>query len=270
MSSSVMNIIMRRSDTYGARGRTPIAQLRSRIGQGLSVKLTDPSRSLCLASHHLHARLDKDSHRYRYPSLNSRFISSDKPGLASAASLNSKLRAFTTTTIKAMSNPVVTEENPAGLKPIDIGDTLPTLVLRNEKDEEFDVSTVAKTKGAIIFLVPKVNTGGCTIQACGFRDSYPQYTGIDYEIYCLSADPPSEQTSWQSDQKLPYPLISDPDRILINALGAGEGGKTNRSHFIFEKGTGKLIDKKIPVTPTDSPKLALEFIKKYESSKSSL
>lgn len=41
--------------------------------------------------------------------------------------------------------PVVTEENPAGLKPIDIGDTLPTLVLRNEKDEEFDVSTVAKT-----------------------------------------------------------------------------------------------------------------------------
>lgn len=55
--------------------------------------------------------------------------------------------------------PVVTEENPAGLKPIDIGDTLPTLVLRNEKDEEFDVSTVVKTKGAIIFLVPKVNTG---------------------------------------------------------------------------------------------------------------
>lgn len=55
--------------------------------------------------------------------------------------------------------PVVTSENAAGLKPIDIGDALPTLVLRNEKDEEFDVSTVAKTKGAIIFLVPKVNTG---------------------------------------------------------------------------------------------------------------
>lgn len=53
----------------------------------------------------------------------------------------------------------MTAENPAGLMPIDIGDTLPPLVLRNEKDEEFDVSTVAKTKGAIIFLVPKVNTG---------------------------------------------------------------------------------------------------------------
>ena len=73
--------------------------------------------------------------------------------------------------------------------------------------------------------------------------------------------------------------MSDPKRVLITALGAGEGGKTKRSHFIFEKG-GKLVDKKIPVKPADrcasksmladissnqlpplSPKLALEFIK---------
>jgi hypothetical protein len=45
-------------------------------------------------------------------------------------------------------------------------------------------------------------------------------------------------------------LISDPKRELITALGAGEGGKTKRSHFIFEKG-GKLLDKKIPVKPAD-------------------
>lgn len=51
-------------------------------------------------------------------------------------------------------------------------------------------------------------------------------------------------------KELPYPLISDPKRELITALGAGEGGKTKRSHFIFEKG-GKLLDKKIPVKPAD-------------------
>ena len=53
---------------------------------------------------------------------------------------------------------------------------------------------------------------------------------------------------WQKE--LPYPLLSDPKRVLIAALGAGEGGKTKRSHFIFEKG-GKLVDKKIPVKPAD-------------------
>jgi peroxiredoxin Q/BCP len=47
-------------------------------------------------------------------------------------------------------------------------------------------------------------------------------------------------------KELPYPLLSDRKRVLITALGAGEGGKTKRSHFIFEKG-GKLIDKKVPV-----------------------
>jgi peroxiredoxin Q/BCP len=51
-------------------------------------------------------------------------------------------------------------------------------------------------------------------------------------------------------KELPYPLISDPKRALITALGAGEGGKTKRSHFIFEKG-GKLLDKVMPVKPAD-------------------
>ena len=51
-------------------------------------------------------------------------------------------------------------------------------------------------------------------------------------------------------KELPYPLISDPKRVLITALGAGEGGKTKRSHFVFEKG-GKLVDKVLPVKPVD-------------------
>lgn len=38
--------------------------------------------------------------------------------------------------------------------------------------------------------------------------------------------------------------------MLITALGAGEGGKTKRSHFIFEKG-GKLVEKKVPVKPAE-------------------
>ena len=74
--------------------------------------------------------------------------------------------------------------------------------------------------------------------------------------------------------------------MLITALGAGEGGKTKRSHFIFEKG-GKLLEKKMPVKPVDrwafivvafspcflttcgSPKLALEFIKSLGGAESS-
>ncbi|KAH6887251.1 thioredoxin-like protein [Coprinopsis sp. MPI-PUGE-AT-0042] len=128
------------------------------------------------------------------------------------------------------------------LGPIDIGDSLPFLVLKNEKGEDVQIADLAKDKGVVLFLVPKADTAGCTTQA---------------------ADSSSAQSKWQTKKELPYPLISDPKRILIAALGASKGGKTNRSHFIFEKG-GKLLDKKNPVKPAESPQLALEFIKSLQ------
>ncbi|KAF8235680.1 AhpC-TSA-domain-containing protein [Tricholoma matsutake] len=146
------------------------------------------------------------------------------------------------------------------LPSIDIGDSLPTLTLKNEKNEDVQIADLTSEKGVVLFLVPKADTPGCTTQACGFRDIYPDFTSVDFDVYCLSADSPSAQTKWQTKKELPYPLISDPKRVLITALGAGESGKTKRSHFVFGKG-GKLLDKKIPVKPADSPKLALEFIK---------
>lgn len=70
--------------------------------------------------------------------------------------------------------------------------------------------------------------------------------------------PTSHMLKWVMSQKnLPYPLLSDPKRVLITALGAGEGGKTKRSHFIFEKG-GKLVEKKLPVKPVDRYVLSVQ------------
>ncbi|KAF8885398.1 thioredoxin-like protein [Gymnopilus junonius] len=161
---------------------------------------------------------------------------------------------------KAEAGEAEADASAPALPQIEIGDMLPELVLKNEKGEDVQVSELAAEKGVILFLVPKADTPGCTNQACGFRDIYPDFTSLNYTVYCLSADSPSAQSKWQTKKELPYPLISDPKRTLITALGAGAGGKTKRSHFIFEKG-GKLVDKKLPVSPADSPKFALEFIK---------
>ncbi|KAF8638635.1 hypothetical protein AX17_002060 [Amanita inopinata Kibby_2008] len=150
------------------------------------------------------------------------------------------------------------------LASIDIGDSLPTLTLKNEKDEDVQVAELAVENGVVLFLVPKADTPGCTNQACGFRDIYQDFTASGYDVYCLSADTPAAQTKWQTKKELPYQLLSDRKRVLIGALGAADGAKTKRSHFIFEKG-GKLVERKIPVKPNDSPKLALEFIKSQES-----
>lgn len=48
-------------------------------------------------------------------------------------------------------------------------------------------------------------------------------------------------------------MLSDPDRVLIERLGAknAEKNSTKRSHFVFEKGTGKLLDAQIGIKPNE-------------------
>jgi peroxiredoxin Q/BCP len=56
---------------------------------------------------------------------------------------------------------------------------------------------------------------------------------------------------WQTKNNLGYPLLSDPKREFIKAIGAKSGATTKRSHFVFEKVTGKLLNAHIGVKPDD-------------------
>lgn len=110
---------------------------------------------------------------------------------------------------------------------IQIGDILPSIILKNEKGEDVDAATLAQDKIVVIFLIPKADTrkychhmyssrsmvkltfpfleAGCTQQACGFRDSYPDFTALNAAVYCLSADSSAAQIKWQT--KVPYFLL---------------------------------------------------------------
>ncbi|KAH7915504.1 thioredoxin-like protein [Hygrophoropsis aurantiaca] len=152
------------------------------------------------------------------------------------------------------------QESVPNISPLDIGDLLPSITVKNEKGEDIDVASLAATNGVVFFLVPKADTPGCTTQACGFRDIWKEFTDLHFDVYGVSADTPAAQTKWQTKKELPYSLLSDPKRVFIGVLGAADGNKTKRSHFVFGAG-GKLLDRKMPVKPVDSPRLAVEFIK---------
>ena len=108
----------------------------------------------------------------------------------------------------------------SALPSIDIDGSLPDLTLKNEKGEDIQIANLASDKGVILFLVPKADTrtskkkqlkstiswfffytAGCTNQACGFRDSYPDFTSLNFDVYCLSADTPTAQSKWQTKVK---------------------------------------------------------------------
>jgi len=161
----------------------------------------------------------------------------------------------------AVNEAVDTPAAPIGAE-LKVGDVLPAdVVLKNENGEEVNVGSLTSSKGAVVFVYPKANTGGCTTQACGFRDSYSEFEGTGYDVYGLSMDAPSAQLSWKTKNSYQYHFLCDPQQLLLKPLGAAKGLKgVSRSHFVIEKG-GKLLLKKIGVKPADSPKDALAFIK---------
>ncbi|WPH02206.1 Hypothetical protein R9X50_00506100 [Acrodontium crateriforme] len=96
---------------------------------------------------------------------------------------------------------------------------------------------VAESKaGVVLFTYPKASTPGCTKQACMFRDSYSPLTATGLSIYGLSTDSPKANTTFKEKQNLPYPLLCDPNAMLIGAIGLKKAPKgTTRGVFIVTK-----------------------------------
>lgn len=95
--------------------------------------------------------------------------------------------------------------------------------------------------GVVLFTYPKASTPGCTKQVCFFRDSYTPLTATGFDIYGLSNDSPKANTTFATKQKLPYPLLCDPSRTLITAIGLSKAPKgTTRGIFIIDK-SGKVL-----------------------------
>lgn len=95
--------------------------------------------------------------------------------------------------------------------------------------------------GVVLFTYPKASTPGCTKQVCFFRDSYDDLTKTGFAIYGLSSDSGKANTSFKDKYKLPYPLLCDPARTLIAAIGLKKAPNgTQRGVFVVDK-SGKVL-----------------------------
>lgn len=147
-----------------------------------------------------------------------------------------------------------------------IGETAPDFELRNQDGETIKLSDF-RGKKVLLFAYPKAGTSGCTTQACGFRDAFPQFKDVNATVIGISPDEPSALKKWQEDENLPYTLVSDPDHAVLEAWGAwGERsmyGKKYmgviRSHWVIDE-DGKIIDEQIKISPKNSIKLGVKFI----------
>ena len=74
-------------------------------------------------------------------------------------------------------------------------------------------------KKLVLFFYPKASTPGCTVEACNLRDNYQTFLAQGYDVLGVSADSAKRQQNFSTKNELPFPLLADEDKTVINAFG---------------------------------------------------
>jgi peroxiredoxin Q/BCP len=99
------------------------------------------------------------------------------------------------------------------------GKAAPAFTLSNDAGEKVSLKDFAG-KDVILYFYPKDDTPGCTKEACGFRDSWKDLTKKNVVVLGVSADGAESHQKFIKKYKLPFPLLSDPDRKVMEKYGA--------------------------------------------------
>ncbi len=98
------------------------------------------------------------------------------------------------------------------------GDLAPNFEASNEQGNIIKLSDY-KGEKLVLFFYPKASTPGCTTEACNLRDNYQLFLGKGYKVLGVSADSAKRQQNFSTKNELPFPLLADEDKTVINAFG---------------------------------------------------
>ena len=102
---------------------------------------------------------------------------------------------------------------------MNIGDHAPEVLGKDEQGREIRLSDY-KGRKLVLYFYPKDNTSGCTSEACSLRDRYEELQGAGYEVVGVSKDSAASRQKFKEKHSLPFPLIADVDKTLMEAMGA--------------------------------------------------
>ncbi|MVO09366.1 thioredoxin-dependent thiol peroxidase [Flavobacterium sp. TP390] len=74
-------------------------------------------------------------------------------------------------------------------------------------------------KKLVVFFYPKASTPGCTAEACDLRDNFERFKSNNYALLGVSADSAKAQAKFIEKNELPFPLLADEDKKVIQAFG---------------------------------------------------
>lgn len=99
-------------------------------------------------------------------------------------------------------------------------------------------------KKVVLYFYPKDNTPGCTTEACNLRDNYEDLAGAGFEVIGVSADSVASHKKFETKYKLPFHLIADTEKKIINLYGVWGEKNLYGIKMMGLKRTTFLIDEK--------------------------
>jgi len=134
------------------------------------------------------------------------------------------------------------------------GDTAPLIGGQDQDGKDFKLADHVGKKVVLLYFYPKDFTGGCTKEACSFRDGYEDFTTNNVEVVGVSFDSGESHLKFITQYKLPFTLLADTDGKIADAYGVRNPGKSMARRVSFLIG----LDGKIAHV-TDSPSAAIHL-----------
>lgn len=165
---------------------------------------------------------------------------------------------------------------------ISLGDILPDFKLKTSDGKFWHLSEDFTQETLIVYFYPAAMTGGCTAQACAYRDNMKKFESQNTQVIAISGDNVENLAHFKNAHDLNFPLLSDSNGELATLLGVptreggvitrtinGEEVKLNRNittsrwTFVLNK-KRELIHKESNVNPSEDSNQMLNYITKLK------
>jgi peroxiredoxin Q/BCP len=149
---------------------------------------------------------------------------------------------------------------------LEVGTKAPDFELKDQNGNMIRLSDYLGKK-VILYFYPKDNTPGCTKQACGFAERYPQFLEKDALVIGISKDTVASHKKFETKYSLPFTLVSDPELQAIqaydvwkekNMYGKKIMGVVRTTYLINEKGMIENVMTKVKAI--DNPQQMLDLL----------
>jgi len=146
------------------------------------------------------------------------------------------------------------------------GDKAPEFTAKDQDGKQISLADF-KGKTVILYFYPQDSTPTCTVEACDFRDNYQSLLSKGFQVLGVSADDEKSHQKFIKKHSLPFPLIADTDRKIIEAYGVWGHKKLFgkeymgilRTTFIID-GEGKIAHVIDKVTSATASQQVLDLI----------